>query len=53
MSCTNTPVLPQPLAGELLATPLIANLATFNEDGQTGAARDLRESREFVSPVVP
>ena len=32
MSCTNTPMLPQPLAGELLAAPLIASLATFSED---------------------
>ncbi len=31
MSRTNTPMLPQPLAAEL-AAPLIANLATFNED---------------------
>ena len=40
MSCTNTPMLPQPLAGELLET-------------QTDAARQLRESGEFVSPVLP
>ena len=65
MSWTNTPMLPQPLAAELLAAPLIANLATFNEDAtirsesaaswdetETDAARDLRGSGELISPVL-